>query len=415
MKSGERLAEYCEVTGKNKKTRQLNEINGRDGQGPVDYKDMLAQIGVNISILDLMQIRPDAAKVFKLYSTRRNQKRGKKKSQSNKATANLLVSSDKIAAPQGIKQRDCPFRLLDATIICPKLKTKTILNMGATQADQGSDLNLISDLLVSTLNLEKREIPGLGDFMMQAADGNLATLRTFASFKLGVTGIWRDLYSVKVNINIFENCIAIWDPVYHPKDGKRQIIRYVVWKSSPHHHIMLVPLPDVMAEVIEPRALDPHTHVDHPEEIESPKNESEESEDDEESESDEELNNDLNFILSSLVHDLKVLNPLTLYVYLQSYVARKFKQTDHPEINFIPTPIQTVSNNSPYTFTEALLLRDISHCKYTVFPFSDLYPPSTDFNCQSHSLIETHDSSLTYPTKRRPPKRSLSKSPQKIW
>lgn len=100
-----------------------------------------------------------------------------------------MISSDKIAAPKGIKQRDRPFRLLDATIICPKLKTKTILNMGATQADQGSDIKLISDLLVSTLNLEKREIPGIGGFMMQTADGNLTTLRTFAIFKLGVAGI----------------------------------------------------------------------------------------------------------------------------------------------------------------------------------------------------------------------------------
>ncbi|RKF72118.1 hypothetical protein GcM1_249198 [Golovinomyces cichoracearum] len=61
--------------------------------------------------------------------------------------------------------------------------------MGATQADQGSDINLISDLLVRTLNLEKQEIPGIRVFMMQTADSNLTTLRTFAIFKLGVTRI----------------------------------------------------------------------------------------------------------------------------------------------------------------------------------------------------------------------------------
>ncbi|POS84042.1 hypothetical protein EPUL_002841 [Erysiphe pulchra] len=305
-------SELGEVKDKKKKknNRQLNEINGREGLGPIDYKDMLAQIRVNLSILDLMQISPDAAKAFKHYSTRRNQKRGKKQSQSNKVNANPLISSDQMVAPRGIQQCERPFRLLDATIVCPKLKTKTILNMGATQADQGSDINLISDLLVSTLSLEKREIPGVGGFMMQTADGNLTTLRTFAVFKLGVAGIWRTvhayirlkprsgtdtislilglpwLYSVKATINIFENCIAIGDPVNHPKDEKRQIIKCAVWKSSPHQQLMLAPSSKVIAEAIKPRTLDPHAHVDYPSERESSNDESDESETDEQSNDD---------------------------------------------------------------------------------------------------------------------------------
>lgn len=128
---------------KKKKTRQLNEINGREG--PIDYKDMLAQIRVNLSILDLMQISPDATKAFKHYSTRRNQKRGKKQPQSNKVNADQPNSSDQTIASRGIQHCERPFRLLDATIVCPKLKTKTIPNMEATQDDQGSDVNLISD------------------------------------------------------------------------------------------------------------------------------------------------------------------------------------------------------------------------------------------------------------------------------
>lgn len=295
---------------KKKKIRQLNEINGREGLGPIDYKDMLAQIRVNLSILDLMQISPDAAKAFKHYSTRRNQKRGKKQPQSNKINANLLISSNQMVVPRGIQQYERPFRLLDATIVCPKLKTKTILNMGATQADQGSDINLISELLVSTLSLEKREIPGVGGFMMQTADGNLTTLRTFAVFKIGVAGIWRTvhayirlkprsgtdtislilglpwLYSVKATINIFENCIAIGDPVNHPKDGKRQIIKCAVWKSSSHQQLMLAPSSEVIAEAIKPRTLDPHAHVDYPSGSDSSNDESDESDTDEESNDD---------------------------------------------------------------------------------------------------------------------------------
>ncbi|RKF62008.1 hypothetical protein OnM2_036085 [Erysiphe neolycopersici] len=73
---------------------------------------------------------------------------------------------------------------------------------------------------------------------MQTADGNLTTLRTFAVFKLGVSGIWRTVYayirlkprsstdtiSLILGLpwlllsNIFENCIVIGDPVNHPKD-----------------------------------------------------------------------------------------------------------------------------------------------------------------------------------------------------
>ncbi|RKF74654.1 hypothetical protein GcM1_238071 [Golovinomyces cichoracearum] len=151
---------------------------------------------------------------------------------------------------------------------------------------------------------------------------------------------------------------------------------------------MLAPLPEVMAEAIKPRALDPHTDVEYPEEIESSKNESEELEGDGESE---------------------VLNPLSLNIFPQSYATRKLKQTDHPEINFVPTPIQPVSNNSPYTFREAHLPRRISHCKYTVFPISDLHPPSTYFNCQSNSILETNNSSLDFPSNRRPQKRESSK------
>ncbi|KAI0991994.1 hypothetical protein K3495_g16192 [Podosphaera aphanis] len=185
-------AEATSTTDKGKeKTRHLNEINGREGLGPIDYKDMLAQIRVNISILDLMQISPDAAKAFKHYSTRRNKKKGRKASQSNPATVNFLNASNQGAAPRGIQQKDRPFRLLDATIVCPKMKSKLVLDTGVAQADQGSDINLISDLLVDTLNVEKRELPGVRGFMMQTADGNLTTLRTFAVFELGVAGIWR--------------------------------------------------------------------------------------------------------------------------------------------------------------------------------------------------------------------------------
>ncbi|RKF75237.1 hypothetical protein GcM1_235090 [Golovinomyces cichoracearum] len=164
--------------------------------------------------------------------------------------SNFLTTSGYNTAPCGIQQHECPFRLLDATIINTRLRKKVILDKGAVQADQESEKTLISDLLASTLSLESQEIPDVRGFMMQKADGNLTTFRTFAIFKFGVAGIWRTvhayirpkpksgedtvslllglpwLFSVKANINIYENCITIGDSISCSKDRKRQIIRF---------------------------------------------------------------------------------------------------------------------------------------------------------------------------------------------
>ncbi|RKF74385.1 hypothetical protein GcM1_239013 [Golovinomyces cichoracearum] len=174
---------------KQTKGRHLNEINGRERLRPIDYKDMLAQIRVTISILDLMQISTDAAKAFRHYSTRRNHKKGTKVSLIEGVASNLLTNSSHNTEPRGIQQHERPFRLLDATTICTKLRKNMIIDKRAAQANQGSDINLISDLLAGTVSLVIREIPGIRGFMMQTADGNLTTLLIFAIFKFSVAGI----------------------------------------------------------------------------------------------------------------------------------------------------------------------------------------------------------------------------------
>lgn len=156
---------------------------------PIDKKDMLAQIRVNKSILDLMQISPDAVKAFKNYSTRRNNKKGKKASRMEGVDSNLLKTSDENTTLRGIQQYERPFRPLDATIVCSQLRKKMNLDKRAAQADQESDINLISDLLANNIILKSREIPDVRGFVMQTADRNLTTLRTFVIFKLGVAGI----------------------------------------------------------------------------------------------------------------------------------------------------------------------------------------------------------------------------------
>ncbi|KAI0994846.1 hypothetical protein K3495_g13335 [Podosphaera aphanis] len=42
-----------------------------------------------------------------------------------------------------------------------------------------------------------------------------------------------------------------------------------MWKSSPHQKLMLAPAPEVVAEAMKPRNLDPHASVDYPDSQES--------------------------------------------------------------------------------------------------------------------------------------------------
>lgn len=187
------------------------------------------------------------------------------------------------------------------------------LDTGVVQADQGSDKNLISNSLVTKLALEKREIPGVKGFMIQTADGNFTTLRTFAVFILSVSGICRMvyayirlkprsvvdakslilglswLYSVKATINMCENYISTGDPVNKSKDVKRQIVKCAIWKDSLHQKPMLALAPEVILEALKAQALHPHLAIDYSASQESSSYDGEEEDEGDEEDSDENL------------------------------------------------------------------------------------------------------------------------------
>ena len=69
---------------KKRNTKQLKEIQGRKGQGPIDYSDLLRHFTVQINFMDLAQMSPDFAKNVRSLITRVNEKRSKKKKKSSK-------------------------------------------------------------------------------------------------------------------------------------------------------------------------------------------------------------------------------------------------------------------------------------------------------------------------------------------
>ncbi|KAH9206297.1 hypothetical protein DL95DRAFT_416668 [Leptodontidium sp. 2 PMI_412] len=73
-----------------KKLRQLREIVGREGLGPINYRELASRINVPLNLLELYQLSPEVSKQFRKLSTRKNQKRGKKQN---------LPSEDKPSVP----------------------------------------------------------------------------------------------------------------------------------------------------------------------------------------------------------------------------------------------------------------------------------------------------------------------------
>jgi hypothetical protein len=75
--------------------------------------------------------------------------------------------------------------------------TKITMPLGMSHADQGSDLNLITESLVKVmgfpvLSLNDRGWSGL---TMDTADGNESSLAAYTTFSMGVTGIWRRVHA----------------------------------------------------------------------------------------------------------------------------------------------------------------------------------------------------------------------------
>ncbi|RKF78738.1 hypothetical protein GcC1_053032 [Golovinomyces cichoracearum] len=88
-----------------------------------------------------------------------------------------------------------PFRLNTAFVISNQ-QTRFAFQSGIVQADQGSDLNLISNSLVKDLKLERRSMNGLKVFSMQTADGSITPLNYFAVLVVVVGHVFRKIHAL---------------------------------------------------------------------------------------------------------------------------------------------------------------------------------------------------------------------------
>ncbi|RKF84079.1 hypothetical protein GcM1_146014 [Golovinomyces cichoracearum] len=61
------------------KMGSLKHINGRRGEGPLDYKSILANTMITMGVLEFCQASPDATKHFRHLATGKNKKRERKK------------------------------------------------------------------------------------------------------------------------------------------------------------------------------------------------------------------------------------------------------------------------------------------------------------------------------------------------
>ncbi|TQS37289.1 hypothetical protein Golomagni_02245 [Golovinomyces magnicellulatus] len=169
------------------KRGSLKPINGRRGEGPLDYKSILANTTITMSVLKFCQASPDAAKHFRHLATRENEKRGKKK-------GTAPVERRESPKLKGIPKEARPFRLNTACVISNQ-QTRVTFQSGTVQADQGSDLNLISNSLEKDLKLERRSMNALKGFSMQTADVSITPLNDFSVLVVGVGHVFRKIHT----------------------------------------------------------------------------------------------------------------------------------------------------------------------------------------------------------------------------
>jgi hypothetical protein len=178
----------------------------------------------------------------------------------------------KKANPSVLKQL-APFMTMNQkafrvpVVIRTRIKGKLVnvtLPVYAGQADQGSDMIVASVGLLRTLHLKSRALcdRGFSGLTMNVADGNIAELTHYATFKIGVYGIWRRveafvrpcnernvddihlllgmpwLHSVNAKILIRESVIEIGDPSVGERTVRIQGPQFVECKN---HKLVLHP------------------------------------------------------------------------------------------------------------------------------------------------------------------------------
>ncbi|KAI1004894.1 hypothetical protein K3495_g3324 [Podosphaera aphanis] len=165
---------------------KLRTIVGRERKGTLDYKKMLEDTKITMSMMDFYQASPDFSKSCRKFSTRINDKRAGRKKVPQPASEPMpgeeILMAETSVAPAKTRSNIKPaFDTLKkrSTFICNSASAdkilkdrvfrvpgevfsmkdgksgRTHLNASIVCADQGSDLVLISPQLVRILNLKK--------------------------------------------------------------------------------------------------------------------------------------------------------------------------------------------------------------------------------------------------------------------
>ena len=226
--------------------RALREIIGREGMGPIDYKQLAEKIQVPVNLLDLFQMSPDLSKAFRKLSTQVNVKKSKSKTaiaavESVESASSIPTGSSSVS--RNVHNVSATSSLVLSQPLMPRLRSdekafrvpavvktqrsgdvirQISLPAGTVQADQGSELNLISIGLVKAMHYKPLSLSskGFSGLTMNTADGGSSALTHFVTFWLSVLGIWR-------KVNAF---IHPYDREAAPKDP--QLLLGLPWLES---------------------------------------------------------------------------------------------------------------------------------------------------------------------------------------
>ncbi|KAI1433489.1 hypothetical protein GGR50DRAFT_696016 [Xylaria sp. CBS 124048] len=187
-----------------RRSRAPREIQGRLGEGPFDWKKLANAVEVKLSLMDLFQISPEGSAALKKMATRISAKAqakarkmasfSKRHAKSNSATMDVAANS---AATEYTTTRAWRVTPVIKYRSAGKTLTRTLPENSA-QTDQGSDINIISDGAVQTLNLQRRQLSTIGvdKLFVKTSTGDSARVTEFVVMDLGVLSIWRGVWAI---------------------------------------------------------------------------------------------------------------------------------------------------------------------------------------------------------------------------
>ena len=163
----------------------------------ISVREVLSKVPSNMSIMELCYWSPSFSRELKRMVTRVTKKKGKQAKDPVVEAQSLLVehNSDLL---QAMIKLDKAFRV-PCTLRIPSGKDGTTKDVeipkSRVQADQGSEMNVISHTLARDLGLEFHTLESIGfaGLTMRTADNREAPLTYWVSLIVGVAGLWRDI------------------------------------------------------------------------------------------------------------------------------------------------------------------------------------------------------------------------------